>query len=382
LVEQAGNLLKEHFDAEPVWAGMAPGRVNLIGEHTDYNQGWVLPIAIDRYTVLAAAPGGVSDTLRLFSASLGEQAVLPLKDDAGRHPLGWMRYLEGVVAEYRNLGVICPAMDIVVVSSVPLGGGLSSSAALEVAAAHLIEAAAGQRVTSEMRIAASVRAERHFAGVPCGIMDQTIVEMAQGEHALLLDCQDVSFSYVPCLGRRIVMLVIHSGVSHSLASGAYAERRAECESAAEKMNLNCLRFAQADQLKALDAHPVLMRRARHVMTENRRVHAMAAALAAEDDHRVGVLLSESHESLRDDFAVSCEPVDRLVQLAQAEEGVLGARMTGGGFGGCVIAFVRSEAVDNVAQSICRRYSQYTGTPTRCFIVEAVSGAQQMNARHD
>lgn len=378
LIEQAGELLRLQFGTEPKCMGIAPGRVNLIGEHTDYNQGWVLPIAIDLYTVLVAAPGTVPNTIRVFSASLGEQAVLPLAGGDGRHPLIWMRYVEGVITEYRNLGVMCKEMDIVAVSSLPMGGGLSSSAALALATAHLIEAATAQTMTSEERIAVSVSAERGYAGVPCGIMDQTVVELGRAEHALLLDCQDEIFSHVPCLGSHISMLVIHSGVTHSLASGAYAARRGECELAATKLGLSSLRFLEPDHINALGDHPVLMKRARHVMTENRRVHAMVTALRSGDKHCAGALLSESHESLRDDFAVSCDSVDRLVALAQAEEGVLGARMTGGGFGGCVIVLVRSEVVDAAAKAICRRYTEYAGKPTQCFTVDAVAGARKMN----
>ncbi len=383
LIEQASKLLRERFDAVPTWVSMAPGRVNLIGEHTDYNRGWVLPIAVDRYTVLAAAPGRVPDTIRVFSAAVGQQATLSVGDTVPGnkpvgHPVEWIRYLEGMVAEYRDRNVICPALDIVAVSSVPLGGGLSSSAALEIAAAHLIEAAAAQVMTSEIRIAAGIGAERHYVGVPCGMMDQTVVERARESHALLLDCADESFTYVPCFGADIATLVIHSGVSHALATGAYAERRAECEMAAATMGLSSLRHAELGQLSVLEDQPLLMARARHVITENHRVHGVAKALMSGDAQGAGVLLSQSHQSLRDDFAVSCEAVDRLVALAQEEEGVLGARMTGGGFGGCVIALVRRAAVGAAAQSIGERYSNYTGRPTHCFTVEAVSGAQEAN----
>ncbi len=382
LLEQASTLIRERFGAEPAWTSVAPGRINLIGEHTDYNQGWVLPIAINRYTLLSAAPGPVSGSINVFSAALGEQATLVFQDEASRdaqpHPVGWVRYLEGVISEYRSHGVVCPALDMVAVSSVPLGGGLSSSAALEIATAHLIEAATTQIKTSELRIAASICAERDYAGVPCGMMDQTVSERGRAEHALLLDCRDETVAFVPCLGSDVVVLVVHSGVSHALASSAYAERRAECELAAATLGCGSLRFAEIDKLSALQGHPVLLKRARHVITENRRVHEMAEALTTHNAERAGVLLTESHESLRDDFAVSCEPVDHLVALAQAEAGVLGARMTGGGFGGCVIALVRREEVDAVAQSICRGYSQYTGKPTRCFTAEAVSGAREMN----
>jgi galactokinase len=379
LVEQAASLLRTHFHTEPAWKGIAPGRVNLIGEHTDYNQGWVLPIAIDRYTVLAAAPGAVPDEIRVFSASLGEQAALSLHGIVGQQPQGWMRYVEGMVAEYRGLGVICPALDMVIVSSVPVGSGLSSSAALELALAHVIEAATEQAATPEARIGASIRAERTFAGVPCGVMDQTVAERASAGHALLLDCQDNTFSNVPFFGPQASVLVIHSGITHELASGAYATRRAECKAAAERMGGSDLRSLTAYHLKALDAEPTLLKRARHVMTENARVRAMVAALTSGDDRAAGALLSESHESLRDDFEVSCEAVDQLVTLAEEEEGVLGARMTGGGFGGCVIALVRCERLDTAATAICRRYTEYTGRPTLCFTVNAVAGAGEMDA---
>lgn len=407
LQAHAASELNQWTGSAARWSAAAPGRVNVIGEHTDYNGGWVLPMAIDRYTVLVAAPGLQADCIRVRSLSLGEQSAVSLSRLSDLNDDKWMRYLQGVLAEYAHRAVVCPPLDIVVASSVPVGGGLSSSAALELAMAHLIEAVTETTWSPSERIRAAVSAERDGAGVPCGIMDQTIVEQGERGCVLLLDCaQDLISSIIPCDDPQIAWLVIHSGVSHDLADGAYAQRRAECEMICEALQVGSLRDVTPEMittltpgLPALSPAPspaappiqsstpspipsslqepfdeVLLRRARHVVTENQRVLAAMEALKTANWSTLGELLFESHHSLRDDYQVSCEELDVLVELAQAQDDVFGARMTGGGFGGCVVALVNREALSSVATSICQGYAQQVGLSPQCYRVKPASGA--------
>jgi galactokinase len=411
LQAHAASELNQWTGSAARWSAAAPGRVNVIGEHTDYNGGWVLPMAIDRYTVLVAAPGLQADCIRVRSLSLGEQSAVSLSRLSDLNDDKWMRYLQGVLAEYAHRAVVCPPLDIVVASSVPVGGGLSSSAALELAMAHLIEAVTETTWSPSERIRAAVSAERDGAGVPCGIMDQTIVEQGEQGCVLLLDCaQDLISSIIPCDDPQIAWLVIHSGVSHDLADGAYAQRRAECEMICEALQVGSLRDVTPEMittltpgLPALSPAPspapspaappiqsstpspipsslqepfdeVLLRRARHVVTENQRVLAAMEALKTANWSTLGELLFESHHSLRDDYQVSCEELDVLVELAQAQDDVFGARMTGGGFGGCVVALVNREALSSVATSICQGYAQQVGLSPQCYRVKPASGA--------
>ena len=416
LQAHAASELNQWTGSAARWSAAAPGRVNVIGEHTDYNGGWVLPMAIDRYTVLVAAPGLQADCIRVRSLSLGEQSAVSLSRLSDLNDDKWMRYLQGVLAEYAHRAVVCPPLDIVVASSVPVGGGLSSSAALELAMAHLIEAVTETTWSPSERIRAAVSAEREGAGVPCGVMDQTIVEQGQQGCVLLLDCaEELISSIIPCDDPQIAWLVIHSGVSHDLADGAYAQRRAECEMICEALQVGSLRDVTPEMITtltpdlpapspALTDHgsitdtvtgrspiqsstpspipsslqepldEVLLRRARHVVTENQRVLAAMEALKTANWSTLGQLLFESHQSLRDDYQVSCEELDVLVELAQAQDDVFGARMTGGGFGGCVVALVDREALSSVATSICQGYAQQVGLSPQCYRVNPASGA--------
>ena len=395
LQARAASELNQWTGSAARWSAAAPGRVNVIGEHTDYNGGWVLPMAIDRYTVLVAAPGLQADRIRVRSLSLGEQSAVSLSRLSDLSDDKWMRYLQGVLAEYAHRAVVCPPLDIVVASSVPVGGGLSSSAALELAMAHLIEAVTETTWSPSERIRAAVSAERDGAGVPCGIMDQTIVEQGEQGCVLLLDCaQDLISSTIPCDDPQIAWLVIHSGVSHDLADGAYAQRRAECEMICEALQVGSLRDVTPEMITTLTPDlpalspiqspiqsrlkvpfdEVLLRRARHVVTENQRVLAATEALKTANWSILGDLLHESHHSLRDDYQVSCEELDILVELAQAQDDVFGARMTGGGFGGCIVALVNREALSSVATSISQGFAQQVGLSPRCYQVNPSAGA--------
>ena len=252
LQAHAASELNQWTGSAARWSAAAPGRVNVIGEHTDYNGGWVLPMAIDRHTVLVAAPGLVAGRLRVRSLSLGEQSAVSLSRLSDLSDDKWMRYLQGVLVEYANRQIVCPPLDIVVASNVPVGGGLSSSAALELSMAHLIEAVTETTLSSSERIRAAVSAEREGAGVPCGVMDQTIVEQGQQGCVLLLDCaEELISSIIPCDDPQIAWLVIHSGVSHDLADGAYAQRRAECEMICEALQVGSLRDVTPEMITTL-----------------------------------------------------------------------------------------------------------------------------------
>jgi len=376
LIESASAAVAELSGQAARWQAAAPGRVNLIGEHTDYNQGWVLPMAIDRYIAMAAAPGAPGQ-IRVRSSVMAEERSLSLDQLHTPHGDLWMRYIQGVIGQYDQHGVRCPGLDVAVVSSVPPGGGLSSSAALELATAHLLEAVTGQTLASAQRIQASVQAEREMAAVPCGIMDQTVVELAASGQALLLDCADQTTRPVPFDSQAPALLVVHSGVSHALAEGAYAQRRADCEQASALLGVNTLRAVSPDQLARLQDEGVLHQRATHVVSENERV--CDAVMAIEQGHwdRFGALMTGSHRALRDDYEGCCLELDLLVALATAEPGVYGARMTGGGFGGCVIVLVETDQLEGVADRISGQYADRMGWAPGCYRVQAGAGAREI-----
>ena len=379
LLRTATQAFQKVYGRTPQWRAVAPGRVNLMGDHTDYNDGWVLPIAIDRHTAVVAAERQSSGKVRVYSLGLGEQISLSLEDLDHPHPQQWARYVQGVIAQYQRMGVRCKGLDIVIASSVPTGGGLSSSAALEVAIAHLLEAISGQSVHSRDRVLACVQAERQMAGVPCGLMDQTVVDMAEAGHAMALDCASQNATPVPLALDNISLLVIHSGVSHALAEGAYAQRRLECEQAAEGLGVSTLREVVLDDIERLASKP-LRKRVRHVVTENARVQEAVVAIQKKDWNALGALMTDSHASLRDDYEVSCDELDRLVELAYAEQGVLGARMTGGGFGGCAVVLVARPRLERIAVSLQEGYFREIGHKPMCFRIIASAGARELNPR--
>jgi galactokinase len=381
LAAQASELLRRRAGRAPAFLAAAPGRVNLIGEHTDYNGGFVLPLAIDRHVVLAAAPaaGGAGARLRLFSRELDAEVEVGLEGPVPREGAAWASYVRGVVDGLLRRGARLPALDAVVVSDLPLGGGLSSSAALEVAVATALEAASGIRLAPLERARLCQEAEQRFAGVPCGIMDQLASVMGDPAGALLIDCQSEGVQVVPLPAAEVSVLVSNSQVQHALADGAYARRRAECTEAAERLGLPDLRAASPERVEAARASlgdPVF-RRARHVVGENGRTLAAARALAAGDHRTAGTLMYESHRSLRDDYEVSCPELDVLVDIARElgeAGGVWGARLTGGGFGGCTITLVRADRAGAVAETLAREYARRTGRQTAPFLARPARGA--------
>jgi galactokinase len=386
LVKEAEDEFARQFGRPPRWIAAAPGRVNLIGEHTDYNDGFVLPMAIDRYVVVAAdrSADGAKEA-RFYSAALGQWATVAVEGPFAPGAVAWARYAEGVVAGCRAAGLSARPFEAVVVSDVPQGGGLSSSAALEVAVATLIEAMTGAELDPLQKALLCQKAEHDFAGVPCGIMDQCTSVMGQDGALLLLDCRSRTMSLTPLADPDVVALIVNSNVKHELNDGGYAARRRQCEKAAASLGAAALRDVEVEQLEQarnrLDDVPY--RRARHVITENARTVKAAEAIRRGDWSTVGRLMVESHASLRDDFEVSCEELDLLVALATAgpANGVIGSRMTGGGFGGCTISLVRRAALDAVSSHISEGYFRKTGRQAAVFATRPVDGARVMKSPH-
>jgi galactokinase len=385
LAGRASEQFERSFGKAPHWIVAAPGRVNLIGEHTDYNDGFVLPMAIDRYAVLAAGPSdnsngdGTTPEMRVYSASLDETRVFDVYSDGQPEVSQWSNYIHGVVAGCVKWGMKPGAIDAVLDSNVPLGGGLSSSAAIEVATATLMEAIAGDELGNVEKALLCQKAEHEYAGVPCGIMDQFTSVMGQRDHLMLLDCRSTDVKMVPLSDPDVTVLIINTNVKHELTGGEYAERRSQCEAAAEAFGVPSLRDAGNALLQhhqdSLDE--VLLRRARHVISEIDRTTRAAEAIEDSDWAHVGQLMYASHESLRDDYEVSCEELDVLVQLAREvgdAGGVIGSRMTGGGFGGCTVSLVRTDKVDAVVRRIHAGYLEKTGIEPTLFTSRPARGA--------
>jgi len=370
---------QKQYGRPPRWIVAAPGRVNVIGEHTDYNDGFVLPMAIERYAIMAAdaatAPGKVS----IYDTQFKESAAIDVSAPVTKGQPKWSNYIRGVLAGFQNRGQKIPALDVAFMSTVPLGGGLSSSAALEVCTATLIEAATGKKIDPIEKALLAQKAEHDFAGVPCGIMDQFISVMGKENNLLLLDCRTRKTELVPMNDPSVALLIVNTNVKHELGSGEYAKRRAECEAAAKILGVASLRDATADQLERAKGKmsEVVYRRARHVIGEiERTVHA-AEGIRASNWPGVGNLMYASHASLRDDYEVSCQELDVVVEIAEDigyQGGVYGCRMTGGGFGGCAVALVKADAVDAITKKIAADYKAKTGIEATIFSSRPASGA--------
>lgn len=352
-------MFRNRFGEAPAAVGRAPGRVNLIGEHTDYNQGLCLPIAL-RQTTAAAIRPRTDGMLHIIATDLGEESVISLDDVLSIEQGTWPGYVAGTVWALREAGYPVGGMDIVLASDVPVGAGLSSSAALEgaVAAAAnaafglgLLESDEGRRVLA----AACQRAENDVVGAPTGGLDQITAFFARADHALELDFQSGAITHVPFTieDDGVTLLVIDTTVHHSLADGQYAQRRRECDQAAVALSVRSLRDATMDDIEKL-SDPTLRRRARHVVSENARVRSAVEAMAARDYEELGRLFVASHESLRDDYEVSAPELDLAVRAA-VDTGALGARMTGGGFGGSAIALVPADLAGVVEASVTEAF---------------------------
>jgi galactokinase len=355
---------RSRFGRAPEIAARAPGRVNLIGEHTDYNEGLVLPCAIDRETLVLAGRRGDS-RVRVFSRERAEERDF---DSLAPEPGGgWLDYAQGVVSALRERGVATGGLDIAIASEVPPESGLSSSAALELALVTAIDRLLDLGLDATARCGLAHRAETAFVGVPCGIMDQFASGLARRDSALRIDCRSLEVVPVPWPASRLQLLIAHSGVRRALAAGSYGERRRECllaletarRAGAAPRGATALRDLGPERLESLERAlpPRLLRRARHVILENERVDATCAALVAGDLDAAGAALRDGMRSLRDDFEVSTPELDALCELADAASGVYGSRLTGAGFGGCTIHLVDPAASHEVSEIIASGFER-------------------------
>jgi galactokinase len=342
----------------------APGRINIIGEHTDYNGGLVFPTSIDLHTWIAARPRD-DGLLKVHYCNAGQLHSLDLGQLERGEKGQPVEYLKGVAWALQQDGLEPVGCDVAISGNIPLGGGLSSSASLELAFSYALLDCSEIKLERSRLALLCQRAEAEFVGAQCGIMDQYTIALAHSGHAMMLDCRSLDFDHV-AIPAELRFLVVHSGVSHRVSTGSYNFRREECEEAVRLLaqsipGISCLRDVSQDQLesrrKLLDS--TLYQRCRHVVTENRRVGEAVTALGNTDLQQLGSLVNQSHNSLRDDFEVSCSELNRLVDIARGCEGVLGSRMMGAGFGGCTINIVEPEAVADVAARIRVEYAKTT-----------------------
>ncbi len=369
------------FGGAPGLIARAPGRVNLIGEHTDYNDGFVLPMAIGVQTMVAARVRH-DGIIRLYAADHASQSEFaigaPIRPD---HAAPWSNYVRGVAHALQSEGMALRGADIVIAGDVPQGAGLSSSASLEVAAGLALAALAGQPDYDRTRLAlAGQRAEHEFAGCHCGIMDQLVSAHGVVGHATLIDCRSLAVSPI-AMPDDWAVLIVHSGQQRGLVDGAYNERRESCEAAARHFGVAALRDIDLPTLMAAqtEIEPLAFARARHVVTENARTVAAAKAMERGDLLALGQLMVQSHISMRDDFAITTREIDGLVQLLQQSIGPNGgARMTGGGFGGAVVAILHNDEIDKVRQTVEREYFTPEGTPPATWVANASPGASLLS----
>jgi galactokinase len=383
LAEKSAEIFAKCWGRPPRWLVAAPGRVNLIGEHTDYNDGFVLPIALDRYTVLAADKNSQRE-VTLHSVTTGETATFSLRAKLQRGEPAWSNYIRGVLAGFQKHGAKVSGFDAVIESNVPFGGGVSSSAALEVATATLLESLNGKALDPVQKALLCQKAEHEFAHVPCGIMDQFTSVLARQDHALLLDCRSRAVKPVPMSDPEVTVMVINTNVRHRLMDGAYASRRAQCESAAKALGVPALRDATLTQLTAARSkmEPEVFQRARHVITENERTLKAAEAIQAGEWNEVGKFMFASHASLRDDYQVSCRELDTVVTIAEnltEDDGMIGCRMTGAGFGGCAVGLVKTAAVKHLTKKFDEEYERKTGRQATIFATRPGSGARVLKS---
>jgi galactokinase len=369
---------RQRFEGDPCVV-RAPGRVNLIGEHTDYNDGFVLPIAIE-HDVRIAAIKRHDRIVRLYSMNFNSETEFDLDNIQRDEQNSWGNYVRGMAVELMKDGRMLHGMEGVVEGNVPLASGLSSSAAMEIAAG-LAFLATSQEVVEPRQLALMAQAaENTYMGVHVGIMDQFVSRMGHLGHALFLDCRSLEFDLIPLDTEDSAFVVTNSKQGRELAGSAYNERRAQCEAAVAELrkslpHVKALRDVGVGDLQrfgnALD--PVVYRRARHVVTENERTLRAVDALRSHDLRRFGQLMNESHDSLRDDYEVSSPALDTLVQAAREVEGCLGSRLTGAGFGGCTVSLVRKNRIDAFRQRVAERYQQACGVEAEFYVTQAAPG---------
>ncbi len=393
--EDVVALFRARFGGAPQWVVRSPGRVNLIGEHTDYNEGFVLPLAIDR-AVWIALRRRSDRRVVVHSGDFRADAEFDLDalaEEYGQRPeglrqrgaalaaeaargAGWWEYLKGVAWSLEGAGYRLAGWEGVVQGDVPVGAGLSSSAALEMATARGFAACSDFAWEPGPMALLAQKAENQWVGVNCGIMDQLISGCGKAGHAVLIDCRSLDTQPVP-LPPETVVVVLDTTTRRGLVESAYNQRRSQCEAAARTFGVQALRDVSPQQFQCqagqLDAETA--RRARHVITENQRTLQAAAALRRGDAAAAGRLMNESHQSLRDDYEVSSEALDAMVEAAQAHPGCYGARMTGAGFGGCAVALVRADSADDFTRFTTAEYTRRTEKVPTVYVCRATNGAE-------
>lgn len=377
LSQDAGGGLKAAFNVDSTLVAVAPGRVNLIGEHIDYCDGFVLPLAIERYVVIAATP---NDSQIARITTTGETAVeIDLSEEQKIAAPKWSNYLRGVIRGFQDLHYNLPGFDAAIVSSVPLGAGLSSSAALECAFATLLEGLVDTVLPTADKALLAQKAEHDFAGVPCGIMDQFASAFGMEDQLILIDCRSGEPEMVPFSDPSLSIIVANTNVSHDLSDGGYEARRKDTEGGLALTGKASWRDVTMNDVYAVQEKmgDRIFRRSRHVVTEIARTMEAVEAFKSGDFSNIGSLMEGSHRSLRDDFEVSCDELDLMVALAKEigfEGGVLGARMTGGGFGGSTVTLCRSVDAEAIAKQMHERYQAHTGIEPLLFITRPAIGA--------
>lgn len=387
LLQEAKDAFQKNFHRDPKWIVTAPGRVNVIGEHTDYNEGFVFPMAIERNVIICAAPAGPEDKIpagmaKVFSTAKKNPALVKVSGEIHPGPrVDWFEYVQGVIAGYlaENPSVEVGPFVAVIHANVPLGAALSSSAALEVAVGTLLEAISGANVDPVRKALICQHAEHEYAKMPCGIMDQFISAMGEKDHIMLLDCRDYSTKLVPFTTPDLSILIINSRVKHQLSGSEYPERRAACFDSAKILGAKTLREVTMEQLEANKEKltDVQYRRTRHVVGEIKRTTDAVAAIEAGNYELMGQLMYESHDSMRDDFEISCKELDILVEEAKKiglAGGVYGSRMTGGGFGGCTVSLIQTSKMESIMETIRKNYKAQTGIDPDLFVTRPAQGA--------
>jgi len=367
----------------------APGRVNLIGGHTDYNDGFVLPVAIDREMLVAARPRD-DKTIRAYTCNFTDTRSFELDRIEFNDEVMWINYLQGVAKYLQESGCSLGGLDIALLGRVPLGAGLSSSAALEVAVASAFREIFQLELADEKLASIARQAENDFVGVNCGIMDQFISVLGRKDKALFLDCRSRDYELIPIKDGGYKIVVANTNVEHQLADSAYNRRQQECQQGVEMLasllagEITSLRDVSPDEFTAVrDKLPEVIRnRCQHVISENQRVKDCKQALLDNDLERVGELISLSHQSLSSLYQVSCEELDLMVDIALKIEGVLGARMTGAGFGGSTVNLVEDQAVSEFKTRVASEYQEKTGISPDIYICEIVDGCGEISLSQD
>ncbi len=386
-VKKVKGIFESRFGKRDPIVVAAPGRVNLIGEHTDYNDGYVFPVAIDK-NILICGRENTDNKIKFYSADFDENAEYEIDNFEFDNKHRWANYLLGVIDELQKLGFVSKGVDAVVEGNIPIASGLSSSAALEVATATFIETIEDLRIEPTELAKLCQRAENRFVGVQCGIMDQFVSKLGKEGYALFIDCRTLDYEHIPIGDSSLRILIGDTGVKRGLVDSEYNRRRKECEEGARLLDeildkpVSALRDVTLDEFNRVQGRlpEVVAKRCRHVISENERVLRSMECLQEKDYPGFGKLLNESHDSLRDDYQVTCRELDIMVGLLQKNERVLGARMTGAGFGGCTVSLInaRNEAeIEEIVTEISSQYKRATGIEGKIFSSQPKAGARRI-----